>query len=246
MGTQFDSGQGRWSDPTPEGQVPTCPQGWGECSGLIRSLGCGPQHSAVGCEWGLGVPGQGQPSSPAWGRPGTAPAGGTVPCLWPPSAATPERQRSHLPVARRRHAHNCKQTRPAVISGVTHGGGDQSRRSRRGVTGWRPGWAASEPGPAQTHVGGSFCVFPAAPASRAGRSQLLAGAPAAMITLAVSRQFSHYCRARDRVSQMLRGSGGRDPEGSHGDGWTSIPTSPVAAGEVPSPETLPKQEAMRC
>ena len=145
-----------------------------------------------------------------------------------------------------RHAHNCKQTRPAVISGVTHGGGDQSRRSRRGVTGWRPGWAASEPGPAQTHVGGSFCIFPAAPASRAGRSQLLAGAPADMITLAVSRQFSHYCRARDRVSQMLRGSGGRDPEGSHGDGWTSIPTSPVAAGEVPSPETLPKQEAMRC
>lgn len=131
-----------------------------------------------------------------------------------------QRQRSRLPVARRRHAHNCKQTKPAVISGVTHSGGDQTRRSRRGVTGWRPGWAASEPGPAQTHVGGSFCVFPATPASRAGCSQLLAGAPAAMITLAVSRQFSHYCRARDRVSQMLRGSGGRDPEGSHGDGWT--------------------------
>lgn len=116
-------------------------------------------------------------------------------------------------------AQNCKQTRPAVISGVTHGGGNQTGRGRRGVTGWRPGWAASEPGPGQTHVGCQFCIFPALPASRASCSQLLAGAPAAMITLAVSRQFSHYCRARDRVFQMWRGRGERDPEGNHGDGW---------------------------
>lgn len=193
--------------------------GLGERLGLIRSLGCGPRHRAVGCEWSLGVPSQGQPSSPAWGRPGTAPAGGTVPCWWPPSVATRQRQRSHLVVARRRHAQNCKQTRPAVISGVTHGGGNQTGRGRRGVTGWRPGWAASEPGRGQTHVGCQFCIFPALPESRAGCSQLLAGAPAAMITLAVSRHFSHYCRARDRVSQMWGGRGERDPEGNHGDGW---------------------------
>ena len=171
---------------------------------------------------------------PAWGRPGTAPAGGAVPCLWPPSAATPQRQRSHLPVARRRHAQNCKQTRPAVISGMTHGRGSQTGRGRRGATGWQPGWAAREPGPGQTHVGCQFCVFPASPASRAGCFQLLAGAPVAMITLAVSRQFSRYCRARDRVSQMWGGRGrgtlkaATEMDGHAGGGWRSpFPRGPA-------------------
>lgn len=83
-------------------------------------------------------------------------------------------------------------------------------------------------------MGCQFCVFPASPASRAGCSQLLAGAPAAMITLAVSRQFSRYCRAGDRVSQMW-GVGGRgtlkaatEMDGHAGGGWRSpFPRGPA-------------------